>query len=192
VEKSLDAGVSSPVGLKIGDSPEVRANLEMNVPGGELTDAGRVTVGPIVTVRLEADPSEAEITPKESYPMLPKKGDNGAMAFSWNVRPKVVTDRLNLIAIVEASKSEPGSKPTTSTKSLFIQTNRTLKFTVEQIFGSWGTWAAIGGVVLVAFRRTRDLLAIPFKKEARASAPEKAPEKQAESQDAEHDLTGYL
>jgi hypothetical protein len=187
---SLDVEKTTTVGLQIGDSPDLRKTIARTLPGTESTEAGPVMVGPTVSVRLMANPDEAEITPKEA--IVQSTTRDVAMVFSWIVRPKIVTNELHLVAQVEVPLGN-GSQKTSVELPRTIKVNRTLAYTASQLFSSWATWVAIVTAVvsgvMASFRRTRKWLAWPVRALKNKFWKE---EGQKENQPDEHDRAGYL
>jgi len=158
VPPELDVDTSSAIGLKIGDSAEIRDAVARNLPSTQAQDAGTVTIGPNVTVRLEYNESQADVHPHD--PIVSSTARNVAMLFSWNVTPRIPGE-LHVIAMVDVSLNSGAVLKTTELhKTLMV--HRTLGYTAHQVFTNWGTWSAIVLAVLAMFRRTRELMLKPF------------------------------
>jgi hypothetical protein len=158
VPPELDVDTSSAIGLKIGDSAEIRDAVARNLPSTQAQEAGTVTIGPNVTVRLEYNESQADVHPHDA--IVSSTARNVAMLFSWNVTPRIPGE-LHVIAVVAVSLNNgPVLKTTELHKKLIV--HRTLGYTAHQVFTNWGTWSAIVLAVLAMFRRTRELMLKPF------------------------------
>lgn len=158
VPPELDVDTSSAIGLQIGDSAEIRDAVARNLPSTQAQEAGTVTIGPNVTVRLEYNETQADVQPHD--PIVSSTARNVAMLFTWNVTPRIPGE-LHIIAMIDVSLNDgPVLKTTQLHKTLMV--HRTLGYTAHQVFTNWGTWSAIVLAVLAMFRRTRELMLRPF------------------------------
>jgi hypothetical protein len=143
--KALKVEQTQRIGLEIGQSASLSKKINQLLPHTSQSSAGPVTVGPLVRARLEADPNDADVTPSDSVDY--STASNPELLWTWMVRPKRPTTALVLTAHLEVPLA--GSANVLPTDIPFqIPVDRTLKYTVGQIFTSWKTWTAVGATVL--------------------------------------------
>jgi hypothetical protein len=115
------------------------------LPNTSQSPAGPVKVGPLMRARLEADPDDAEVTPKDTIDF--STASNPELLWTWTVRPKRPTTALVLTAHLEIPLD--GSADVLPTDIPFqIQVDSSLAYRLGQIFTNWKTWTAIVATLL--------------------------------------------
>lgn len=160
---SLAVGRSHRIGLVIGDSGRLRTQIDQLVEKAVPRDAGPVKIGPTVRVTLWADADDALVRPSEAVDR--STGSQVAMLWTWFVRPLHPTRGMFFIAHVEV----PSDGYTFSTDiPLTVPVDRTVGYTLHQVFTHWATWSAIVVAAATAARwlwrrrRTRPAEATPM------------------------------
>lgn len=139
--KELTVDKPTPVALTLGGSPDINATIHRNVPNTTTMPAGSVQVGPDVLVTLEADPSDAVVTPAGQ--VSDSTGGNVALYYQWNVRPLHPASSITLTASVVIPLTGTSHTITTPVV-LTLPVADTWSHRADQVFTNWGTWSAIG------------------------------------------------
>lgn len=143
--RAVDVDTTTEVGLSIGDTAELRRQIEANLPNTPTTDAGTLTVGPDVSAVLVADEDAASVYPSDAVDA--STGSDIGLLWTWSVHPRRPAEELRLTARV--TMTVPGTDHVmTQHLPLTMQVRRTAGFTVHQVFTNWMTWAAICTTVL--------------------------------------------
>jgi len=137
------------VGLEIGHSDEIADAVNELLQGTVESPAGQVKVASSVKARLIANPNDADIEPSDTRNASTSR--EIGLLWTWMVRPKRPMDSLLLTAelYVPLAGGDGGENvPGRLTEiPLEIPAHRTLRYTLNQIFSNWATWAAIVGAV---------------------------------------------
>ncbi len=137
--KRIKVGQTARIGLVIGDPSRLKAQIKQLVPSSYPKPAGNVQVGPIISVKLTADPNDASVTPNAAIDN--SIGERTALLWTWYVNAKHPNRDLLLTAEIDTRMS--GSLPHHQELALTIPVDRTVQYTLYQIFSNWATWAAI-------------------------------------------------
>ena len=127
------------VGLVIGDPGLLKAQIKQLVPGAFPKPAGTVQVGSTISVQLLADPNDASVTPNAAIDE--SLGEHTALLWTWYVNAKHPNAGLLLTAEITTKMSD--GQVLYKELALTIPVDRTIPYTLYQIFTSWATWAAI-------------------------------------------------
>jgi hypothetical protein len=144
--KRINVDQTARVGLVIGDPSLLKTQIRQLVPGSYPKPAGHVKVGSTIGVRLVADPSDASVTPKDAIDE--SMGEHTALLWTWFVRATHPNPGLFLIAEIVAKMSD--GHALRREVRLTIPVDRTLQYSLYQIFSNWATWAAIVGALSTA------------------------------------------
>jgi hypothetical protein len=137
--KQINVDQTARVGLVIGDPSLLKTEIRQLVPGSYPKPAGNVKVGSTIGVQLIADPSDASVTPKDAIDN--SMGEHTALLWTWYVNAKHPNPGLLLIAEVVTKMSD--GHVLRRELPLTIPVDRTVQYTLYQIFSNWATWAAI-------------------------------------------------
>ena len=144
--KRIEVDQTARVGLVIGDPSLLKTQIRQLVPGSYPMPAGHVKVGSTIGVRLVADPSDASVTPKDAIDE--SMGEHTALLWTWFVRATHPNPGLFLTAEIVTKMSD--GHVLRKELALTIPVDRTLQYTLYQIFSNWATWAAIVGALSTA------------------------------------------
>jgi hypothetical protein len=144
--KRINVDQTARVGLVIGDPSLLKTQIRQLVPGTYPKSAGHVKVGSTIGVRLVADPSDASVTPKDAIDE--SMGEHTALLWTWFVRATHPNAGLFLTAEIVTKMSD--GHVLRKEVALTIPVDRTLQYTLYQIFSNWATWAAIVGALSTA------------------------------------------
>lgn len=137
--KRIQVDQTARVGLVIGDPGRLKSQIRQLVPGSQQRRAGTVQVGSTIGVQLLADPNDASVTPKDAIDE--SIGEHTALLWTWYVNAKHPNSGLLLTA--EIVTKMPGGHVLRKELALTIPVDRTVQYTLYQIFSNWATWAAI-------------------------------------------------
>lgn len=137
---------SQMVGLQIGDSSELAADINALLPNTVSKAGPRVQVGPTMTARLVASPSDAEVAPDDTIDR--STGSDIEVLFSWSVKPKRA-GKLHLTAEVDVPLDGTSQKVHT-TVPLDIVVADTNAHRVKQLLSDYGPLLGLiggGGII---------------------------------------------
>jgi LPXTG-motif cell wall-anchored protein len=100
-------------------------------------------VGSTISVQLTADPSDASVTPNGAIDK--SIGEHTALLWTWYVRATHPNTSPGLFLTAEIVTKMSDGHVLQEELALTIPVDRTLQYTVYQIFTNWATWAAIVG-----------------------------------------------
>lgn len=157
VSGHLTVDNSDIIGLTIGRSDAMRDSINELLPNTKPSPGGKVRAGQVMSAQLQADPNDADVTPKEARNESTDTDIN--LLWTWNVHPKRPLGSLVLIAHLEVHFPDtPNVVPTD--KRLEIPVHWTFGYIsahfmdyADKIANSWVLWAALGG--LAVFFRER-------------------------------------
>jgi hypothetical protein len=131
---------SADVGLSIGQTGELQAQIEQNLPRTVTRSAGTVKVGTDLTATLIGDPMEVQIEPRDAIDA--STGSAIGLLWTWKIHPLRPNDELRLTAHLKMTV--PGTNHgLTKNVPLTLKVHRTNSYTAHQVFTNWATWAAI-------------------------------------------------
>jgi hypothetical protein len=143
---ALNVEQSQQIGLGIQSAPLTsQINQRINELPGVNQPAGQIKVSPHATARLEANPSDAEVTPSGSQ--NESTASDIQLSWMWTVRPKRPTSDLVLTAYVDVHLEGSPNDVLTTPITLHVPVHRTASYTAGQIFTNWKTWTGIVGAV---------------------------------------------
>ncbi|WP_157441936.1 hypothetical protein [Actinoplanes awajinensis] len=138
VPRSLVVDQPERIGLMVGEGPSLAARIDDLIRESVPRAAGEVKVGPDVRVSLLADRGDADIEPSESVNQ--STGEEVALLWTWIVRAKHPADTMQFTAHFEV----PSDKHTFPVDlPLVMRVERTVGYTVRQVFVNWQTLSAI-------------------------------------------------
>lgn len=137
--KRLKVDETARVGLVIGDPRRLKTEIRVLVPGSYPKQAGRVKVGSTISVQLTTYSGDASVTPSDAIDK--SLGEHTALLWTWYVHPKHPDPGLFLTAEVVTKMSD--GHILHQELSLILPVDRTVKYTMYQVFTNYGTWAAI-------------------------------------------------
>jgi hypothetical protein len=143
VPKRLEVDRTARLGLVIGDASALRTQIRELVPESYPKAAGQVKVGSKIAVQLEADPSDASVTPKDAIDQ--STGKHTALLWTWFVRAMHPSPELFLTAHIVVKMSD--GHVLSTELPLTIPVRRTWQYTLGQVFTNWATWLSIAGVL---------------------------------------------
>ena len=153
--KRINVDQTARVGLVIGDPSLLKAQIRQLVPGTYPKPAGTVKVGSTISVKLLADPRDASVTP--SGAVDESMGEHTALLWTWYVNAKHPNASLLLTAEIVTKMSDGHVLYKQLALPIFV--DRTVKYTLYQVFSNWATWAAIvaalGGTASWIWRKRR-------------------------------------
>ena len=139
--KRLKANETSRIGLVIGDPSRLKTEIRGLVPGSYPKHAGRVKVGSTISVQLTTYSGDASVTPSDAIDN--SLGEHTALLFTWYVHPKHPDTSPGLFLTAEVVTKMSDGHVLRQELYLVIPVDRTLQYTMYQVFTNWGTWAAI-------------------------------------------------
>lgn len=159
------------LGLTIGDTEDLRRQIELNLPDLSVRDAGVLQVGDNVSAELIADRASLAVQPDRAIDA--SFGSQPGLLYTWTVRPLQPAAKLRVH--VHLTMTVPGTNHVMVRDiPLTLRVDRTLSYTAYQVFSSWTTWAAVVASAAAAFgwvrRRQRE------RSRERTSAPSPVPD----------------
>jgi hypothetical protein len=139
--KRLKANETARIGLVIGDPSRLKTEIRGLVPGSYPKHAGRVKVGSTISVQLTTYSGDASVTPSDAIDN--SLGEHTALLFTWYVHPKHPDTAPGLFLTAEVVTKMSDGHVLRQELYLVIPVDRTLQYTMYQVFTNWGTWAAI-------------------------------------------------
>lgn len=137
------------LGLSIGDTQELRRQIQQNLPGTEEIPTGPFKLGTDVSATLRVDPEQAHVEP--DVPIDASTGSAVGLLWTWQLRALQPVDELHVTA--HLAMRVPNTEHTLNRDvPLTLAVERTPTYTVHQVFTNWGTWVAIVGAVGAAVR----------------------------------------
>jgi hypothetical protein len=139
--KRLKVDETARIGLVIGDPSRLKTEIRGLVPGSYPKHAGRVKVGSTISVQLTTYSGDASVAPSEAIDN--SLGEHTALLFTWYVYPKHPDTSPGLFLTAEVVTKMSDGHVLTQELYLVIPVDRTVQYTMYQVFTNWGTWAAI-------------------------------------------------
>lgn len=137
--KRINVDETARVGLVIGDPTLLKTQIKQLVPGSYPRPAGTVQVGSTISVKLLADPNDASVTPNGAVDE--SMGEHTALLWTWYVNAKHPNSGLLLTAQIVTKMSD--GHVLHKELALTIPADRTIPYSLYQIFTNWATWSAI-------------------------------------------------
>jgi len=132
------------IGLSIGDSAALKAQIDATLPKVPTVPAGKLYVGTDVSAELIADP--LLVTVKPDVAINASTGSEIGLLWAWTIHTLQPADQLELTAHI--TMTIPGTThQLIRDLNFFLSVKRTIGYTANQVFTSWATWAGIAGSV---------------------------------------------
>jgi hypothetical protein len=145
---ALTVDEPASLGLSIGDTQDLRRQIELNLPDLPVRDAGVLQVGDNVSAELIADRASLAVQPDSAIDA--SFGSQPGLLYTWTVRPLQPAAKLRVH--VHLTMTVPGTNHVLVRDiPLTLRVDRTLSYTAYQVFSSWTTWAAIVASAAAAF-----------------------------------------
>jgi hypothetical protein len=139
--KRLKVNETARIGLVIGDPSRLKTEIRGLVPGSYPKNAGSVKVGSTISVQLTTYSGDASVTPSAAIDN--SLGEHTALLFTWYVYPKHPDTSPGLFLTAEIVTKMSDGHVLSQELYLVIPVDRTVQYTMYQIFTNWATWAAI-------------------------------------------------
>ncbi len=141
--KRIKVAQTARIGLVIGDPSLLKTEIKQLVPGSYPKLAGQVKVGSTIAVQLLADPNDASVTPDKAIDK--SIGEHTALLWTWYINAKHPSSGLFLTAEIVTKMSD--GHVISKELAITIPVDRTVQYTIYQIFTNWAIWAAIVGAL---------------------------------------------
>ena len=139
--KRLKVDETARIGLVIGDPNRLKAEIRELVPGSYPKHAGRVKVGSTISVQLTTYSGDASVTPSDTVDK--SLGEHTALLWTWYVHPQHPDTSPGLFLTAEVVTKMSDGHILQKELSLVLPVDRTVQYTMHQVFTNWGTWAGI-------------------------------------------------